>query len=210
MCFPFKNKISGQLILSLAMVIIGFSILYLSIIRASLEVMTKDNNENRLRVEPIEFLLDKKDGPEKNVYKLPEVKTLPNSPLYSIKESRDFMWVLFSHDPLAKSKIILLIADKKMTESIALSKEGCYKLALDTSEEAINKLKYADRTVLDIKKESIESRQFKNEIIKAGLAYKQVLIKINLEKKMDQDKYNKIIIDLDKWNEEKQKNNKEI
>jgi hypothetical protein len=210
MGFPLKNKLSSQLIFSIIIGLSAFIILYLSIIRASLDVMVKENNENKLRVEPIEFLINKKNGPEKCVYKLPEVNVMPDDPIYKIKESRDFMWILLSHDPLLKAKTTLLIADKKITESLNFEKDNKCKLALDTSEEAINKLKYADKIVFDIKKESTESRQLKNQIIKAGLAYKEALIKINLGNKIDQDKYNKIIIDLDKWNEEKQKNIEEI
>lgn len=202
MRFPLKNRISGRVIFVSIVIIISFCILYLSIIRASLDIMTKDNDENKLRVEPIEFLMNKKNGPEKCVYKFPEVKTLPDNSIYKIKAFRDFMWIAFTHDPLAKAKITLLIADKKMVESLALYKKNNYKLALDTSEEAINKLKYADKVVL--------SKQLQTDIVKAGLAYKEVLIMINIDKKLDQDKYNKIIIDLDGWNEEKQKSIKEI
>ncbi|MEI8067562.1 MAG: DUF5667 domain-containing protein [Candidatus Shapirobacteria bacterium] len=200
---PSKNRFPGQLIFNVVAVAFSFGILYFSIFKTSLDTMAKNNNDNKLRIEPIEFVMNKKNGEqEKCTYSLPEVKTLPNSPIYKVKELRDFMWILLSHEPLDKAKITLLVADKKMNESLNLCKEKNYNLILDTSEEAINKLKYAEEITSNINKESTDSKKLKEEINKAGLAYKEALIKMNTDKKIDQNKYNEIVTDLDKWNEE--------
>jgi hypothetical protein len=207
MNFPLKAKLSSQVWWSLVFSSLAFIILYISLVRASLNIMTKDNNESKLRVMPIEFTVNREDGPEKCVYKLPEVTTLPNNPMYLFKQMRDYLWVELSHDPTEKSEVLLLLADKKMTEAISLYKNNNIDLALATSEEAINKLKYADKAILENKVKTVQTQEIEKQIIKAGCAYGEALKTINKDGRLDENKYKKIISELEKWNEEKQKTN---
>jgi hypothetical protein len=176
-------------------------------VRVGLETTTKDINENKLRIKPVKFSMNVDGKPENLVYKLPEVTTLPSSPAYTIKQLRDYLWVQLTHEPIDRSEVILLLADKKITEANGLIKQQDYKLALDTIEEAINKLKYADKTISNLDANSIRKKQVQAEIIKAGYAYKTILYEMNKEHKLNEEKYNQILKDLDQWNEEKQKNN---
>jgi hypothetical protein len=165
--------------------------------------MIKDNDENKLRVKPVEFTISNANGIQTYTYKLPEVKTLPDDPLYFAKQIRDYLWVQFSPNQVEKSEILLLLADKKMTETTTYQEENKFNLALDTSEEAINKLKYADRTISNIKNKTINVLELEKQITMAGCAYKKILQSIN-NNNINEAKYQQIFEDLDQWLTEKQ------
>ncbi len=201
MNFPLKSRISWRIVFSAVILLVSLSILYISLVRASLEIMTHDNNENILRVKPIVFNIYKNDKPDTYVYKFPEVTTTPANPIYEVKELRDNMWIYLSHEPISKTKMILLIADKKITECQMLYKQNKYNLALDTGVDAFNKLKYANEVISEVKPNNIEAKLLKDQIYKAGYAYREAFISI------DRVRFQQLIKDLDKWNEEKQQKN---
>jgi hypothetical protein len=202
---PFKFRTSSQIALAIIFVVFAFIILYISLVRASFGLMTKDNNEDKLRKNPIEYTIINKDGQSTCTYKLPEVGTLPGNPLYGIKKIRDFMWVNLSKNPAQKAEVLLLLADKTMAEAIRLSQSQKFELALDTSEEAINKLKYADKAISEINRKNIQVRELEQQIIKAGCAYRKALLIINQDNKLNEEKYKKVTGELEKWNQEKEK-----
>ncbi len=94
----------------------GIVILFLSVTRAGFELMAKDNNENKLRNNLIEFTyLDDNGEKQEYDYLLPTTSTLPNNPFYGFKKVRDFLWLRFSQGEINKCKTAFLLADKKMT-----------------------------------------------------------------------------------------------
>lgn len=207
MNLPFKARFSWQTVFSMIILFIGIGILYISLVRASLEIMAQSNNENKLRVKPLVFTISNSDNLEVHEYKFPEVNTLPTKPWYKVKEIRDELWIYLSNDPISKAKMILLIADKKITESQMLYKQNHYSLALDTGDEAFNKLKYAYMAVSEADPKNTEARHIKNEIYKASFAYKEIINSINQDQKLDQNRFLKLINDIDNWNEEKRQEN---
>lgn len=165
--------------------------------------MIKDNGENKLRVNPIQYSIKSEGGEDVYVYKLPEVRVLPTNPLYIFKKIRDYFWVGFSHNPEEKAEVLLLLADKKMAETMVLEKKNNFKAALDTSEEALDKLKYADRTISRAKNKDIKMRELEKQIIRAGNAYKFILTD-NKENNFNETKYQKIIKELEEWLDKKE------
>jgi len=61
-------------------------ILLISISRASLEMMTKEEREGKLRTEPV--IIDNVE-----IYKLPQSRVLPDNKYYWLKEVRDWTWL---------------------------------------------------------------------------------------------------------------------
>lgn len=206
MLFPLKNKISVQAIFSATAIFLSILILYISFARVGLEVIANNSDENDLRVNPISYVTDVNNVISENVYKLPEARMLSNNPLYCVKRLRDFLWISLSKEPINKSKVALLVADKKMTEAIQLLQQNNLEAALDTSEEAFIKLKYADSAVSQISQQSTESHQIKGQIIKAGYAYREILDSMKSNGTLNEEKYKQIVKQLEKWNEEKKEN----
>ena len=206
MFFPSKNSQLGSAIYAVVALTLGFGVLFVSLARASLQIWAFEDTEHQLRTKPIEFVITHSDGStESGNYKLPEIKTLPTSPLYGVKTARNYLWMSLTRGQIDKGKMALLIADKKMTEAQILIETGKSKSGLESSADAIDKLKYAYTVIRDAKSDDIERDQLKSQIIKAGHAYAEVIKKS--ESKLTEDnnaEYEKIIKDLEKWNEERE------
>lgn len=167
-----KNK--RNLIFTVFAVCMAVFILFVSIARAGVEIAsTKDLNRDIRKME-----VSVEANGENFTYKFPQARTLPDNPTYFFKRIRDWLWINFAGNPINKSDIALFIADKKMAEVQSLLSMGKIELALSTSREALNKLKYA------------RSLQETDQIYKAGWAYAKIL-----------QNYNQKIQELDSWNE---------
>ena len=202
-----KNYHWGSTLYAVTALIIGLGVLFISLAKASLQIWAVEDVQNQLRTKPIDFVITYTDGStESGSYKLPEIKTLPTSPLYTLKTARNYLWLRLTKGEFDRSKMALLIADKNMTEAQILFSNKESKSGLLSSVEAIDKLKYAYNEINDTKIDNIEVNQLKSQIVKAGYAYKVVLEKskdtLNPDNKTE---YNKIIKDLEKWNEERKK-----
>ena len=200
-----KNPWGSVLYTALAL-IIGLGVLFVSLAKASLQIWAIEDTQNQLRTKPIEFVIKYSNGStESGIYKLPEIKTLPTNPLYGLKTARNYIWMSLTRGHINKSKMALLIADKKMTEAQILFETNKSKSGLVSSLEAIDKLKYAYGEICDTKSDNIEANQLKSQIIKAGYAYVEILKQA--EKTVSQNKnsdYKQTVKDLEKWNEEKE------
>lgn len=153
----------------LIMAFLALSILFVSISRASLEIATSIDNRETLRKIPIEC--------GDFIYKLPHARTLPTSKIYFLKRFRDWLWLNFTSEAKGKSEVALFIADKKMAEALRLFELGENKIALETSLEAVNKLKYANGL-------------YKTEDKTRALwTYKKILLD-----------YGQVLPELDSWN----------
>jgi hypothetical protein len=171
-------------------ILTAISVMFVSITRASLEIIAQEDKEGKLRVETILVELENKDGETETVeYKLPQINMLPNNPFYGFKQLRDQLWVMLTRNKVEKSKIIMILADKKLAETIALRKQGDLNRALDSSEEAVSKLEYAWSLIKD--EENNETESLLATIHRATKAYGQVIKGLG-EETMDSQKYEKI------------------
>lgn len=158
-----KNVVTVLLLLFL-----GGTILIVSISRAGLEIMAKEDNEGKLRVQPVMV-------EDRTIYNLPEVGIMPGNLLYGFKKIRDTLWEKFSQESTRKGQIQLLMADKKMAETRALINKGDKRRALKSGSEAINKLKYARKLVTETEEFVIEKEQLSKQIQEASIAYKEII-----------------------------------
>lgn len=154
------------------LLILGFflgagGILFISISRASLEMVNKDEMESKVSV------IEVKMG-DRTIYKLPEAGILPGNPLYIFKEARNWLWEEFSFGDEKKARILLLLADKKMAECRQLITNGNEGRAFESGFEATDKLEYAYTVTLRIKNDSLEKRQILGQIADASLAYEVI------------------------------------
>jgi len=153
--------------------VLAIVVLFISISRASLDTAATKGKDLGIRNLPIEYEMDG----NKQIYKLPQARMLPDDPLYIFKRIRDFLWIEFTTGKQAKSEVALFIADKKMAETDKLLSENKTNLALLTSREAFNKLQYAKKLYEN------------DQIYYAGFAYAKIL-----------ERYGQKIKELDEWN----------
>lgn len=176
-----------------------------SLSRATLEAMIRDETEDKLRVIPVIF-------DDKMIYKLPQTNMLPDNFMYGIKEARDWLWLKFSFNTEREAKTMLILADKRIAEAMALSKNGKQKLSFEASKEAVNKLKYANGLVSEMKNQPIAQQQLSIQIRDAIRAYGEIIKKINYQES-DNDIYIlwQQIDDIKKdWEQKETEKNKEI
>lgn len=161
-----------KLWMKILMLVAAFGILYVSFARAGLDEVT--NNEKYDRLRKINISYQEVRTGEKRCYRLPESNTLPNSRLYFLKKVRDDLWIKFSRNPLDKIRIVSLIADKKIYESILLYENGEVSLWNSNMKEAKNKVDLAreltnqpslkNLEIDDLKRKIGESEDFYNYI----------------------------------------------
>ena len=168
-----KSKNKRNLIYTILALGVAFFILFVSIARAGLEIASSKD----LNLEVRKMEVEVEASGQRFTYKFPQARTLPDDPIYSFKRIRDFLWLNFSGSVINKSDVALFIADKKMAEVQALLSKGKIELALATSRDALNKLKYA------------RSIHPTDQNYKAGFAYAKIL-----------ENYNQKIQMLDEWN----------
>lgn len=185
----------------------GMGILFVSLSRASLEIITKESREDTLRKYPITFTIKITNSTQTtHTYKLPFNDVEKNNFFSLIKSWRDNLWIKFTRDNINKSKIALLVADKKMAQAISLIKVNDSKMALEASQEALEKLKYADSLVNNANQNNGEVKQIRSQIYEAGYAYREILKGMeNLVNINKNDQYLTIIKNLDNWNENQEK-----
>jgi hypothetical protein len=166
--------------LKLLIFFLSLGILYISFVRADLENVIKDEKSDNLRKVVVSF-------GDNSCYKLPETRTLPNNPLYGIKEIRNELWIKFSNKPLDKVRVTLLVADKKMEEAIVLNQKGEKKsLVIKTSQEAVEKLKSASDLISKMDNKDIEIQKVQQKIDGSTLAYKKIIDSFEIDDKNQQ------------------------
>lgn len=189
----------------LLLILLGFFVLFLSLTRASLEIVATDNETGDLKKDPINITIVYSDGQtEETSYKFPEVNTLPTHPFYGFKKVRDWLWLTLTSGPAKKAKLILLFADKKIAESRLLFANNQPQAALDAAEEGVSQLQKAKTTLDSVVATSQNRNQLldlRNEIFKAGFAYRQILESKGSTFDIDTRVYQEIIKTLDDWNE---------
>lgn len=171
-----------KILILMALIGITAGILLVSLSRASLEVMNRDEREGRLRVVPVII-----DG--RTIYKLPQTNMLPNNGFYIFKEIRNSLWQSFSNGSEKEAKTVLILADKKMGEARTLAEKGKYRLALEASMKAVDKLKYANGLVTMMKNQNTAQKQMIAQVKETSLAYSEIIREIGQKSGADNQKY---------------------
>lgn len=184
-----------KLLIVVIAAVVGSGILMVSMSRASLEIMAKDEREGRLRVEPVIVK-------DKVVYMLPQTNMLPDNPLYCLKELRGWLWQKFTHGGSEREiKMVLVLADKKIAEAKKLAEKGEYPLALETSIKALNKLKYAKGLAVEIENPVPGQKQLCTQIREAATAYEEIIRQIGQYEGIDGQKYSLLQQDINEFKE---------
>lgn len=192
--------IMGALALSLV-------ILFVSLCRATLEIVASENDRNVLRQNPIQLEIsgESEEEVEEVTYNLPETGLLPTNPFYGFKRLRDFLWTSFSSGPVNKSKTALLIADKKIAESRRLFSDSQTNASFETSLEAIDSLKYSEAQANLIKDNEEEAKKQLKQIYIAGKVYGEIIKAFGTGFDIDHTKYQKVVNEINSFNEEQEK-----
>lgn len=167
-----------QRIIRISFLVLAFLVLYISLARGSLDLMIKDEKENELRKIPINSEIS---------YKFPETRTLPTNPFYSLKKIRDYLWISFTKNQLDKCRVMMLIADKKMSEVMVMNRQDAEKqIIVGTTIEAINQLKLASEGLKKSQLNKIEKEEILSQINQAKYVYKEIIktLKINQEEQV--------------------------
>lgn len=185
--------------------LVSLLVLFLSLARVSLQITAVEDQEGNLRRDPIEISFSRPDGQiEKAEYKLPEVNTLPTHPFYGFKKIRDWLWLKFTANKVDQTRLILLFADKKISESRQLFNNNNPSYALDSAKEAISLLQQSqssfDQIVIS-PDNRLQLKELYRQIFLAGLAYHQVLQSKSTTFDIDTSRYQGIINSLDDWNQ---------
>lgn len=187
-------------------VLIGLVILFVSVAKAGLNLMAQDGEMDSLRNEEVKFLVTFDDGETTSgTYKLPEAGMLPNHVFYGFKKVRDYVWMTLSGG-VNKVKLAVLMADKKIAEFQKLTEKGERGLAVESGNEAIDKLEYANELVMGAKNADAQSKQIRKQILWAGLAYGEIFHRNEKEFQIDSEKYTKLLTRIDGWNKQQEKN----
>lgn len=167
----------------LIMVAVALGILYVSFTRAGLERVNEDERYNRLR--KISVYYQYSETREPRCYKLPESRTLPDSPIYFLKKIRDDLWIEFSRNPIDKARISLLVADKKAEEAIRMyEKYNDSPLLKKNMDEAVKKVGLIERAMETLDKSDLEVKEIKQKIGQTNWFYQYIIEQISLNKKI--------------------------
>lgn len=187
-------------------VLIGLVILFVSVAKAGLNLMAQDGEMDSLRNEEVKFLVNFEDGETvSGTYKLPDAGMLPNHVFYGFKKVRDYVWMTLSGGE-NKVKLAVLMADKKIAEFQKLTEKGERGLAVESGNEAIDKLEYANELVMGAKNVDAQSKQIRKQILWAGLAYREIFHRNEKGIEIDSEKYTKLLTRIDGWNKQQEKN----
>lgn len=200
------KKIVIDALLRLLVVMLGLVIVLISIARAGLEILAQEETNTNIRNDSVNYSVSFEDGEiASGNYKLPGTGMLPDNAFYGIRQLRDWLWLTLSSGK-NKVKIALLLADKNMAEAKALMVEEKYEKAIETGNEAMNKLEYADKLVSGFKVPDNQIKQTHQQIFWAGFAYKEVFANPGNAFGIDEEKYTKLINRINDWNEKQEKN----
>ena len=189
-----------KMLIGVVVGILSIVILVVSLARAGVEVMTENGSLKTMgKNEVVVESLDENGRNKFEIYKLPETGIMPDNPTYVLKKVRDSLWLTFSQG-INKPKIALLLADKKAAESRALMFEDKSNLAIESGNEAIDKLEYAYNLSVKIKND-VAKRELLDQIYKAGFAYEQVFSESGV------DKNRSLINRINEWNKNQEKIN---
>lgn len=172
-----------QRIVRILFLVLGLIILAVSIVRTTLEMTIADEKNNNLRKVPIGADMINREGKWENIdYKFPETRMLPSNSFYFVKKIRDSLWISFAKNPINKSRLILLLADKQMEEvRIMETQKADKQIIIKTTIEATNKLKLASDELKKNQSNLIENQQIQNQINQTIYVYKKIIETLQIE-----------------------------
>lgn len=174
-------------------------ILFWSLVKAGSEKLRADIRNNVLRNIPIEYVEEIGNGEKiKKIYKVPDSNVEPGNIFYSIKKIRDQLWILLSRTTKEKAEVYLLMADKRMFETVELIKnKKDDDLISKTLDNSIYNLMEAKKSLFSETKKDPDFLRIDLQINQAGLAYEDILKSLSYKS----EKINKIINELEIWNQ---------
>lgn len=185
-------------------VVLGLSFVFVSITRASLDILAKEIDEDAIKNRYLEFTIKYGDGEtEPSSYNLPEVGMLPNNPFYGFKKIRDWMWLNLSSGT-NKAKLAILMTDKKMTEMGQLFLANQNQTAIEAGIEALDKLEYANSLLAANPQPDDNTRLLRKQVLRAGYAYREIVEAGAKNFDLDQVKYNDLIERIESWNQKQE------
>lgn len=191
-------------------VAMAWLILFVSLSRLSLSVLAKEGGCDSAKQQLIAYtVVTSTDSNKDEVYTLPNVSMLPSNIFYGFKSIRDYFWLLFSVDNLAKSKITLFIGDKNMAEMYELIEIQQPNHALESAIRGKNRLIETGNLLEQVTNNIEEKTKVENDLTKAGKAYRQMVESLKPLFDLDQSKYSELIKDLDDWNQKQEEKIKE-
>jgi len=208
------NLGSGYVYYVLMCFFVSLGILFVSLVATSWEVLASEKNYDSYRVKPISVEKVNEEGRRVKInYKLPEIKTLPDNFFYGFKEIRNYIWLKLAREPVDKSKLLLFLADKRISESLLLMEKNKTSLSLKSARDAVKKLKKSKEWSLKI--EESEKKLIDSQLDDARLVYREVF-KRNLEDleneevlrsmatstKNQKSELEELIAELEEWHEE--------
>lgn len=193
-----KWKWTGRILL----IAISFIILFWSLVLSGYQKLKHDIKENSLRKIPIEYIKEMDNGERiKMIYKVPLSNVDPKNLKYPLKIFRDNLWILLGKTAKEKAEIYLLIADKRMFELQKLVKENSDEnLVVKTMTNSIYNLTEAKKNLYKDNNKDIEFLILDQKINSSGMAYEDIIKSFNY----NNDKTNKILEELEIWNQKNQ------
>lgn len=181
-------------------------ILVVSMTKASLNLMAKDNRLEVLKKNEINFVTNFGNGETfAGSYKFPNAGMTSDNMLYGFKRIRDYMWLTFSSG-YHKAELAILMADKKMVEFEMLSQKGMANKAFEAGNESIEKLEYANGLLNEFHSTDETAKKLRQQIFVAGLAYKETASGVEKEHTLNRQEYSKLITRINDFIKEQEKN----
>lgn len=113
---------------------------------------------------------------EKEDYALPYSGLLPDHPLYFLKMARDRIQLWLTRQPLARTKLLLHYADKRIAASLALAEKGKVGLAISTATKAEKYLEQALEAAKLAEVRGEDTKDFYHQFFKATEKHEKVLL----------------------------------
>ncbi len=176
-----RNQRLFSVVLSSLLLLLAVLILFISLVRATLSQvrgsLTPTSYKNTLLTLNI-AQINASDAPSDEQvvnYNLPSPGILPTNPFYGFKRIRDYFWILFTRESIARGKLELMMADKKLSEANALIPDGKVRHGYESLDDS---LRYLDESYTSVKS-AVDKPEERNQLLlqirNAGIAYEQII-----------------------------------
>lgn len=176
-------KINIKKFLGISLVFLfGFLILFISVIKTANSQIKSQNFQ-------VEFFSEETPNlpSEKVDYYLPYPGILPDHFLYPLKMIRDRILVFLTTDPLKKSQLFLLYADKRLAAGKSLLEKGKVDLGITTITKAE---KYLEKALIQeeaARKAGKNTQEFLEKLYLASQKHQEVITQLS-EKTQSEEK----------------------
>jgi len=98
----------------------------------------------------------------------------PDSPLWSFKALRDKAWIMATFNSLKKAEIMLLMADKRIQQALALFESDKASLGVSTLTKAEKYLEEAKKQELVARGQRMNTGEFLERLANSSLKHRQI------------------------------------